>query len=232
MPHAERAGAGSRVPVGFRLYLVTDRRQAAGGDLVGAVGRALAGGVQAVQLRENDLGARALLELARRLREMTSRHGAKLLINDRVDIALASGADGVHLGAASLPPEEARRILGKDRLVGCSTHGREELAAAAAGGADYVTFGPVFATPSKARYGPPQGVDALRRACGSSGLPVFGIGGIGQENVAEVVAAGSYGIAAISALLAADDPGAAASEMRRRLESTLATHREGQEERS
>ncbi len=220
------------MPVDFRLYLVTDRRQAAGGDLLGAVARALAGGVQAVQLREKDLGARELLELARRLRELTSRHGARLLINDRVDVALASGADGVHLGVASLPPEEARRILGRGRLIGCSTHGTEQLAAAAAGGADYATFGPVFATPSKAHYGPPLGVEALRRACASTDLPVFGIGGIGRENSGEVVAAGSYGIAAISAVLGTDDPGAAAAEIKRQVESVLAMHRIGQEGQS
>jgi thiamine-phosphate pyrophosphorylase len=223
---------GAKTPVDFRVYLVTDRRQAAGGDLLGAVARALAGGVQAVQLREKDLGARELLELARRLREMTSRHGARLLINDRVDIALACGADGVHLGVASLPPEDARRILGGDRLIGCSTHGMEQLAAAMARGADYVTFGPVFATPSKAHFGPPLGVEALRRACASADIPIFGIGGIGRENIGEVVAAGSYGIAAISALLAAGDPCAAASDMKRQVESVLSMHRKGSEGQS
>jgi len=225
-------GLGSRVPVDFRLLLVTDRRQAAGGNLLDAVARALAGGVQAVQLREKDLGARELLELARELRRLTDRHGAKLLINDRVDIALASGADGVHLGVASLPPEEARRILGADRLIGCSTHGKEQLAAAVAGGADFATFGPVFATPSKAKFGPPLGVEALRRACATVALPVFAIGGIGRENVGEVIAAGAHGIAAISAVLAADDPDAAASGIGQQVDSGLRMHRNGQEGQS
>lgn len=215
----------SNVAIDFRLYLITDRRQAAGGDLLKAVARAVAGGVQAVQLREKDLGAGELLELARRLREITARHGAKLLINDRVDIVLAADADGVHLGVASLPPQEARRILGSHRLIGCSTHGTEQLAAATAGGADFVTFGPVFATPSKAPYGPPLGIDALRRACASTQLPVFGIGGIGRRNTGEVVAAGSYGVAAISAVVAADDPAAAAAEMKRQMDSVLEMHR-------
>jgi thiamine-phosphate pyrophosphorylase len=213
------------VPVDFRLYLITDRRQAAGGDLLGAVAGALAGGVQAVQLREKDLGTDELLRLARRMREMTSRHGAKLLINDRVDVALACGADGVHLGVASLPPEDARRILGRDRLIGCSTHGTEQLAAAVAAGADFATFGPVFATPSKASYGQPVGVEALRRACMSTDIPIFGIGGIGLENIAEIAGAGSHGIATISAVLAEDDPGAAAAEMKRRVESFFGKHR-------
>ncbi len=227
-----RAGTGAKVSVDFRLYLITDRRQADGGDLLRAVALALAGGVQAVQLREKDLGARELLELARQVREVTSRYGAKLLINDRVDVALAVGADGVHLGVASLPPQEARRILGRGRLVGCSTHGAEQLGAALAGGADYVTFGPVFPTPSKAPFGPPVGIEALRRACASTALPVFGIGGIGPGNAAEVVAAGSHGVAAISAILAAGDPAAAAAALKRQVESVLAMHRDGQEEKS
>jgi len=223
----------ARLPVDFRLCLVTDRGQAAGGDLLRAVERGLAGGVQAVQLREKDLGARELLGLARRLRDLTSRHGAKLLINDRVDIALASGADGVHLGVASLPPGEARRILGNDRLIGCSTHGMEQLAAAIAGGADFATFGPVFATPSKARFGPPLGVEALRRVCAAADLPIFAIGGIGRDNAREVIAAGSHGIAAISAVLAAEDPGAAAAEIVQQVESGLTMmYRKGQEEQS
>ena len=232
MPYTERARVGAKAQVDFRLYLVTDRLQTAGGDLLVAVARALSGGVQAVQLRENDIGGRALLELARRMREVTFRHGAKLLINDRVDIALASGADGVHLGAASLPPGEARRILGRDRLIGCSTHGQDQLAAAIEGGADYATFGPVYYTPSKAHYGPPVGIEALRRACASTELPIFGIGGIGRGNIAEVVAAGSYGIAAISAVLAADDPHTAAAGMRRQMESALGMHGEEQEGQS
>jgi thiamine-phosphate pyrophosphorylase len=215
--------------VDFRLYLITDRRQASGGDLLAAVGRALGGGVRAVQLREKDLGARELLELARKMRELTFCRGAKLLINDRVDIALAAGADGVHLGGASMHPEDARRLLGRGMLIGCSTHSAEEVAAAERGGADFVTFGPVFATPSKAAYGPPVGVDALRRACAAARIPVFALGGMGKRNVSEAVAAGADGVAAISAVLAAEDPGSAASEIGDRLAAAFVGKRQGQE---
>jgi thiamine-phosphate pyrophosphorylase len=228
-PAGPRIAAG-RTAVDFRLYLITDRWQARGGDLVTAVGRALSGGVRAVQLREKDLGGRELLELARRMRALTSRFGAKLLINDRVDIALAAGADGVHLGGEAIPPEEARRLLGPGRLIGCSVHGPEQLAEAEAGGADFVAFGPVYFTPSKAPFGPPLGIDALRRACASTRLPVFALGGIGAGNIDEVVAAGADGIAMISAVLAAMDPETAASDLTQRVENAVSRHRKGQEE--
>jgi thiamine-phosphate pyrophosphorylase len=199
-------------------------------SLLAAVGRALSGGVRAVQLREKDLGGRELLELARKMRALTARHGAKLLINDRVDIALASGADGVHLGTESIPPREARRLLGPDKLIGCSTHGAEQLAAAEAGGADFVVFGPVYYTPSKAAFGPPLGVDALRRACASARIPVFALGGIGAGDIDEVAAAGADGIALISAVLAAEDPELAASEIHHRVKNAILRHRQAQEE--
>jgi thiamine-phosphate pyrophosphorylase len=221
---------GVRAAVDFRVYLITDRRLASGGNLLSAVERALSGGVRAVQLREKELGGRELLELARKMRALTSRHGAKLLINDRVDIALAAGADGVHLGEASIPPQEARRLLGPGRLIGCSAHGAEQLAAAEAGGADFAVFGPVYFTPSKAAYGPPLGVEALRRACASTRIPVFALGGVGARNINEVLAAGADGIAMISAILATEDPETAASEINHLVKNAISRHREGQEE--
>lgn len=223
---------GLRAAVDFRVYLITDRRLAGGGDLLRAVERALAGGVCAVQLREKDLGGRELLDLARRMRALTARSGAKLLINDRVDVALASGADGVHLGESSIPPEEARRLLGPGRLIGVSTHGKDQLAAAQAAGADFAVFGPVYHTPSKAAFGPPLGVDSLRRACVSARIPVFALGGVGPRNINEVIAAGADGIAVISAILAAEDPEAAASEINDSVNDAISKHREGQEEGS
>jgi thiamine-phosphate pyrophosphorylase len=205
------------MPVDFRLYLVTDRRRAAGGDLPAAVERALAGGVRAVQLREKDLSGRELYELAVVLRALTSRHGARLLVNDRVDVAIAAGADGVHLGTASIPPGDARRLLGTEALIGCSTHDLREIAAADAGGADFVTFGPVYATPSKVPFGLPVGVEALRAACTRTRLPVFALGGIGAENAGKVLDAGAWGIGAIGAILAAADPATAARELAGRI---------------
>ena len=213
--------------VDFRLYLITDRRQARGGDLAGAVERALAGGVRAVQLREKDLTGKELYELALALRLLTSRHGARLLINDRVDVALAAGADGVHLGVGSIPPAEARRLIGPRGLIGCSAHTLGELEAAEAGGADFATFGPVYATPSKAAYAPPVGIGELRRACAAARIPVFALGGVGTGNVTETLAAGAWGVGTISAVLSAPDPGAAAREIGGRLEagSVAATER-------
>jgi thiamine-phosphate pyrophosphorylase len=204
-------GAGGARKVDFRLCLVTDRKQAPGEDIVRIVLEALEGGIRAVQLREKDLPARDLLRLARELREVTARHGARLLVNDRVDVAMAAAADGVHLGVASLPAREARRLLGPQALVGCSTHTLREVADAEEGGADFVTFGPVFFTPSKAAYGPPAGLPALAAACRAARVPVFALGGVGAGNLGEVLSAGAHGAAMISEVVAAPDPRAAAS---------------------
>lgn len=192
--------------VDFSLYLITDRRQVPDGDLLHAVEAALEGGVRSVQLREKDLPPRDLYSLARQLRILTRRFGARLLVNDRIDVALAAEADGVHLGCGSLPVAAARRLLGPERLLGVSTHTPEEIAGVARDGADFVTFGPVWFTPSKAVYGPPVGLDLLHQAATASPLPVFALGGVNLERVAEALAAGAAGIACISAVLAAADP--------------------------
>jgi len=197
-------------PVDFNLYLITDRRQAAGGDLVGAVRSALEGGVRAVQLREKDLSARELLPLARELRRLTAEFGARLLINDRIDVALAVGADGVHLGGGSLPAAEARALLGPQQLIGISTHHQNEIATAADDGADFVTFGPVWFTPSKAAYGAPVGLAALADACTNPALPVFALGGVTAPRLPELFAVGCRRTACIGAILAAPSPAAAA----------------------
>ncbi|HET6421170.1 MAG TPA: thiamine phosphate synthase [Geobacteraceae bacterium] len=192
--------------IDFDLYLITDRKQARNGRLSEVIEAALRGGVKAVQLREKDLSGRSLFDAALGMRELTSRYGAKLIINDRVDIALAVDADGVHLGGESIPARAARKVLGGSRLVGVSCHDRTGAFAARDGGADFITFGPVYFTPSKARYGSPVGVAALRETAEAVGIPVFALGGIKRENVREVIAAGARGIALISAIIAADDP--------------------------
>ncbi|KIH75592.1 thiamine-phosphate diphosphorylase [Geoalkalibacter ferrihydriticus] len=200
----------------FSLYLITDRRALPSGrSLDDAVGAACAGGVGAVQLREKDLDTRALYALACRLREITAAHGVRLLINDRIDLALAVAADGVHLGGRSLPLAVARRLLGPDGLIGVSTHNPQEIHAAHQNGADFVTFGPVYATPSKAAFGPPQGLQALHAACAGASLPVFALGGITPERAGEVRAAGAQGLAAIRAILGAADPTCAARRFAR-----------------
>jgi thiamine-phosphate pyrophosphorylase len=198
---------------GFRLYLVTDRRATAGRPLAPVLDACLDAGLPAVQLREKDLPAGELFRLAADLRALTGRHGARLLVNDRADVALAVGADGVHLPAAGLPPAVARRLLGPTRLLSVSTHSAEEVDAAAAAKADFVVFGPVYETPSKRPYGQPKGLDGLAGVCQRSRLPVFAIGGVTAARVAETRAAGAAGVAVIRALLEAEDPAAATKEL-------------------
>ena len=190
-----------------RLVLVTDRQATAGRDLLAVVAAAVDAGCPAVQLRDKDLPGRALLAIAERLRAVTARAGALLLVNDRLDVAIAAGADGVHLGGESMPVDVARRLLPSTALIGVSTHGPAELLAAA--GADFAFFGPVYATPSKATFGAPQGIDALGRAVASTTLPVLAIGGVEATRVPEVLATGATGVAVIRAILGAADPAVA-----------------------
>ena len=212
--------------VDFSLYLITDREQTEGRGLVETVEAALKGGVGAVQLREKDLSARELMSLGRELRVLTRRYGARLLINDRVDIALALDCDGVHLGQRSITPRDARQLLGGKMLVGVSTHTFAEAALAEEEGADFITFGPVYPTPSKARYGEPVGVGRLRSVRERCALPLFALGGVKKEQVAEVAGAGADGVAVISAILASEHPEEAAAT----LLGALSQHRERRRE--
>jgi thiamine-phosphate pyrophosphorylase len=190
----------------FDLYLVTDRNQTHGGDLLWVLEAALDGGVEAIQLREKDLGGRELFFLAESARKLTQRYHARLLINDRIDIALAVDADGVHLSTASIPIESARVLLGRQQLLGVSTHSLEEAAEAERNGADFILFGPVYFTPSKASYGAPQGLAALKKIVEKISLPIYAIGGIKPENIADARCAGVRGVALISAVMSAADP--------------------------
>lgn len=192
--------------VDFSLYLITDRMQTAGRALPAVVADALRGGLRAVQLREKDLAAGQLFELAVELRQLTRQYGAKLLINDRIDVALAVAADGVHLGKAGLPVPEARRMLGSERLIGYSAHSADEALQAQLAGADFVTLGPVYHTPSKAQYGEPLGLSALSEAARVVTIPVFALGGVKHASVAEVLSAGAHGVALISAIMVAPNP--------------------------
>jgi len=203
--------------IDFSLYLITDRHQTGGRPLLEVVEAALSGGVRAVQLREKDLPTAELYELAWDLRALTARYDARLLINERIDLALAVEADGVQLGIASLPVTAARRIA-PDLIIGYSSHSVGEAAAALAKGADFVTFSPVFYTPSKAEYGEPQGLSKLAQACEQLAGPVFALGGVKQANLGQVTAAGCYRVALISDILAAPDPAAAAESFRRGLQ--------------
>jgi len=204
--------------VDFDLYLITDRRSLpAGRDLLATVRSALRGGVRAVQLREKDLSSAELYPLARELRQLTREFSARLLINDRVDLALAVEADGVHLGHHSLPIAVARQLLGDQRLIGVSTHHPDEVDRAAAAGADFVTFGPVYATPSKLPYGSPLGRSAFAAACADAPLPVFALGGVTAARLPELRAVGCTHVALIGAILHAVDPETATQTLLRAL---------------
>ncbi|MBI5286674.1 MAG: thiamine phosphate synthase [Deltaproteobacteria bacterium] len=208
--------------IDFNLYLITDRHSTGGRPLVAVIERALQGGVRAIQLRENDLPAKALFELAKGLRVLTKRYNARLFINDRVDIALAVEADGVHLGQKGFSPRDVQEIVGKTVsrithhvsrfLIGVSTHGLREAMDAEKDGGDFITLGPIFHTPSKSVYGRPIGVDVIKDVKSRVGIPVFAIGGIKLEDLREVVEAGADGVAVISAIMGADKPGAAVKE--------------------
>ena len=197
----------------FRLCLVTDRQATGGRSLTTVVEAGLGAGLPVVQLREKDLPAGELCQLAGELRALTLAHGARLLVNDRADVALAIGADGVHLPASGLAPATVRAILGPGRLVGVSTHSVAEAEAAAGAGADFAVFGPVYDTPSKRSFGEPQGLVALAAACRAARLPVIAIGGVTAARVPELSEAGAAGVAVIRAVLEAADPAAATKEL-------------------
>lgn len=188
--------------IDFNLYLITDRTAVP--DILGAVEEALRGGVRALQLREKDLRIRELLDLAYRMRDLTKRYGGLLFINDRVDVAVAVGADGVHLGRSSIPPSAVRKVS-NDLIIGVSTHSVDEAIEAEREGADFITLGPVFYTPSKAGYGEPLGLNTLKKVCSSVSLPVLAIGGIKPDTVKEVINSGAKGVAVISAILGANN---------------------------
>lgn len=194
------------VPV---VHLITDRRLAP--DLAARARSALGGlppGTVALHLREKDLGGRELLVLARALVAICRGAGQRFLVNDRLDVALACGADGVHLPSAGVPPSDARRLLGPASLVGVSCHGEADVRRAREGGASYATFGPVHDTPSKRAFGAPVGLDALRAAA-RLGLPLVALGGIDPARAPQARAAGAHGVAAIRAWLEGPDPAGA-----------------------
>ena len=198
-------------PIDFNLYLITDRLNLpAGKDLVTQVEAALRGGVRAEQLREKDLLFHQLLPIAQKLRQLTRRYDARLLINGNLDVALTVEADGVHLPSHNPPIALARNILGEQAVIGVSTHSLAEVSAAELARADFVTFGPVYATASKAGLGTPTGPELLGKACRQSRIPVFALGGVTPERIAELRGTGCTHVACIGALLNVEEPQTAA----------------------
>ncbi len=178
---------------------------------------ALAGGVDALQLRETDVADAEMLALAAELRELTDETDKLLIINNRPDIAAIVGADGLHLGQTDLPLAEARRLLRPGAIVGRSAHNVGQAKAAVTEGADYVAFGPIFDSVTK-KAGPPIGVDVLKQVLEQVSLPVVPIGGINADNIAQVIAAGAKRVAVCSPICSADDPKAAAAALRSQFE--------------
>jgi len=203
------AEAASRVA---GLHLVTDSALCGARGVLAVVEAAVRGGVRVVQLREKTLATRAFVERARALKALLSRFSVPLIINDRLDVALACGADGVHVGQDDLSPEDVRRWL-PHALVGLSIERVEQLAAAERLPVDYYGASPVFATATKADAAPALGLDGLRALRERSRRPLVAIGGIDEHNAAQVMAAGADALAVVSALCAAPDPEAAARRL-------------------
>ncbi len=189
-------------PFWMLIYAITDRRLRPGLDPVALAASLARSGADMIQIREKDLTAAEMLPL---VRAAVGAGGAAVMVNGRPDVALAAGAAGVHLPASGLPPGAVHAVWGGRLRIGRSTHSVEEAIAAEADGADLITFGPVFATASKLRYGPPVGVAALARAVAAVSIPVFAIGGIDERSVRRLRDVPVAGVAVISAILGADD---------------------------
>lgn len=203
----------SRPAPDYSLYLVTDAALCARLGVAEVVRRAVAGGARTVQLREKHADTRAFVELARAVCVVAERAGALLVINDRVDVALAAGAHGVHVGQADMHPHDVRRLMGPSAIVGLSVETMEQATEAEAWDVDYYGVSPVYDTPTKTDTAPAWGLDRLARLRRATKRPLVGIGGIGPHNAGEVVRAGADGVAVVSAVCAAPDPEAAAKDL-------------------
>lgn len=197
------------------LYLVTDRAACLGRDLLEVVAAAVRGGATLVQIREKDCGTRQFVELARAVKKLLAPTGVPLIVNDRVDVALACGADGVHVGQKDMAPADARRLVGPDMILGLSVSSLEEALQAWGKPVDYLGVGPIFPTPTKADAASPLGLDGLAEIRQATDVPLVAIGGLSAANAGQVMRAGADGAAVVSALCSAADPEAAARELAR-----------------
>ena len=198
----------------LRLYLVTDSALSRGRSLDEVVSAAVLGGVSCVQLREKQLNTRDFVALAQSLKAVLSPRGIPLVINDRIDVALACGADGVHLGQSDMPVQDARRLLPPEVFIGWSVETPQDVQRASLLPVDYLGVSPVFATPTKTDTSPPWGLDGLRQVRAATPLPLVAIGGIHLGNALQVLQAGADGLAVVSAICSADDPQTAAAALR------------------
>ncbi len=199
--------------IDFPVYLISDRHQTGGRPLGPLIQQAVKAGIRAVQLRERDLSTRSLLALAEEVQGYTRASGAALFVNDRGDLAMALGAEGVHLRSDSMPVGAARKLLGPERLIGVSTHSVEEVVKAEGEGADFAVLGPVYETSSKLTYGSPLGLSPIEQAARRCRIPVFAIGGLTASRAREVRLAGAFGVAVISSILGAASVEIAVREM-------------------
>ena len=197
----------------LRLYLVTDSLLAGDRDVVDIVMEAVKGGVTMVQLREKNLDTRSFIRRASLLNSLLLPHGVPLVINDRVDVALATDAAGVHVGQLDMPCEMVRRLLGPGKIIGLSVESHKDVSEANSLDIDYIAVSPVFATDTKTDTASPFGLDGLSLAVRSSVHPVVGIGGMNVSTASDVMRTGAAGIAVVSAIMSAESPAAAASQM-------------------
>lgn len=204
------------------VYVITDAGLSRGRGHEEVVEAAVRGGADVIQLREKEASTRRLVEIGLSLREITRRAGVLFLVNDRVDVALAVEADGVHVGQDDMPADLVRRLIGRDKIIGVSAATIEEARRAREDGADYLGVGAVYTTGTKADAGAPVGPDRVAEIKRAVGLPVVGIGGINHGNAAEVIAHGADGVAVISAVVSADDVAEATRSLKRVVEGARA----------
>ena len=199
----------------YSLYLVTDSGLSRGRSHEEIVSCAIRGGATVVQLREKDCCTREMIDMARRLVTVCRAQGVPLIVNDRLDVALAADADGVHVGQDDMPVAIARKLLGPDKLLGVTAHTAAEALKAIEAGADYIGASPIFATATKSDAGKPIGLEGLKNICRQCPLPVIGISGVNAANAESVIRAGATGVAVVSAIVSAEDVEKAARELAR-----------------
>lgn len=205
----------------LKLYLVTDRSIAGKRDIADIVLDAVKGGVTMVQLREKNISTREFVELAVRLKQVLAPYEVPLIINDRVDVAIASGADGVHIGQSDMPYRIAREMLGYDRIIGLSVENPAQVEEANCLDVDYIGVSPVFATPTKTDTAEPFGLEGLKKAVAMSAHPTVGIGGMNPDTAASVMATGTDGIAVVSAIVGAKSPREASRNLIKIIDSAI-----------